>query len=90
MLPQPPAWKSRVVSVEGGTTKEQLVLFYRDSLEVFKFLFGNPLFEQLQDFVPTKMWEDYENDIRILEGPFTGDLTFEIQVGSFTFAMNSC
>ncbi len=28
MLPQPPSWKSRVVSVEGGTTKAPLILFY--------------------------------------------------------------
>ncbi len=89
MLPQPPAWKSRTVSVEGGTTKTPLVLFYREGLEVFKFLFGNPLFEQLQDYVPTKIWADYENDIRILDGPFTGDLTFEIQVGSINFDVNN-
>ncbi len=89
MLPKPPAWKSCVVSVEGGTTKEPLVLFYRDGLEVFKFLFGNPLFEQLQDYVPTKIWADYENDIRIFEGPFTGGPHFRNQVSSFTSAMNS-
>ncbi len=76
------------MSVEGGSTKEPLTLFYRDGLEVFKFLFGNPLFEQLQDHVPSKIWEDLENDIRILEGPFTGDLTFEIQVGMTSFSMD--
>ncbi len=88
MLPQPPAWKSRIVSVDGGTTKEPLVLFYRDGLEVFKFLFGNPLFKELQDYVPSKIWADFESDIRIPEGPFTGDLTFEIQVGTAGFSMN--
>ncbi len=51
-------------------------------------MFGNPLFEQLQDYVPAKIWADYENDIRILEGPFTGDLAFEIQVGLASFCAN--
>ncbi len=84
MLPQTPPWKSRVVSVDGGTTKEPIILFYRVGLEIFRFLFGNPLFEKLQDYVPTKMWA--EDDIRILEGPFTGDLALEIQVNPLAFS----
>ena len=85
MLPQPPGWKSRVVSVEGGSTKEPLRLFYRDGLEVFRFLFGNPLFENLQDFVASKVWADVGNDIRVFEGPFTGDHAYEIQVRMVLF-----
>ncbi len=89
MLPKPPPWKSRVVAVEGGTTKDPIVFFYRDALEVFRFLFANPLFADRQNNVPTKVWADFEKDIRILDEPSSGDLVFKIQVELyylFTFA----
>lgn len=79
-LPKPPAWKSRIIALEGGTTTEPIELLFRDGLEVFRFLFGNPVFAGHQDFVPKKVWSDYKKEVRILEGPMTGDLVNAIQV----------
>lgn len=82
-LPQPPAWKSRVIQLEGGMTHDgqPIVLYYRDALEVFRILFANPLFADRQNHIPTKLWADFEKDIRILDEPSSGDLLYEIQVG---------
>ena len=80
LLPQPPVWKSRVVEVQGGTTKKQIKFFHRDGMDAYKFIYGNPLFAGHQDNVPMKIWFDYENDIRILAGPMTCDLVHDIQV----------
>ena len=53
-LPSPPCWKEVEVSVEGGTTKDPLTLYYRDGLECFKFLFGNPLFVDYMEYIPRR------------------------------------
>lgn len=79
-LPKPPAWKGRVVTVEGGTTKDPIVLLYRDGLEVFKFLFGNPIFKGQQSHVPRHTWEDDSREVQFFGEPNTGDYVFEIQV----------
>lgn len=79
-LPSPPAWKSRIVTVPGGTTVTPLKLLFRDGLEVFKFLFANPVFTDHQNFAPKTVWADYENDIRIFDEPPTGSYMFEVQV----------
>lgn len=79
-LPQPPKWKSRTVSVPGGTTTEPLKLLYRDGLEVFKFLFANPVFAGKQNFVPQKCWMDVESDILFSDEPTTGHYMWEVQV----------
>ncbi len=80
MLPQPPAWKSREVSFENGPTKGPIILFYRNALEVFRFLFANPLVANRQNHVPSEVRADLQNDIRILDESSTGDLVFKIQV----------
>ncbi len=84
-LPKPPAWKSRIVSVPGGTTTKPLKLFYRDGLEVFKFLFAHPLAAGHQNFVPTKVWADVENDVLLFDEPTTGSMMWEVQVRSLNY-----
>lgn len=79
-LPKPPAWKSRIITVEGGTTDEPIEFLYRDGLEVFKFLFGNPVFRNHLQHKPTKIWADIKKKLRIVNGPLTGDLAWELQV----------
>ncbi len=79
-LPKPLSWKSRTVTVEGGTTGEPIELLYRDGLELFMFLYGNPLFRTFIQNSPTKIWADFEKKMRIVHGPMTGDLVWKIQV----------
>ncbi len=83
-LPKPPAWKTCTVEVEGGTTTSPINFFFREALEVFRFLFGNPIFANHQDIVPMQVWEDEDEKIQIFEGPMTGRLVYEIQVSFFT------
>ncbi len=83
-LPKPPAWKYRTVKVEGGTTATPIKFFFREAMEVFRFLFGNPIFANHQDIVPMQVWEDEDQKVQILEGPMTGRLVYEIQVSFFT------
>ena len=79
-MPQTPAWKSCEVNVEGGTTAIPIKFFFRDALEVFKFLFGNPVYANHLDLIPTQIWEGEGEDIQIFEGPMTGQFAWEIQV----------
>lgn len=79
-LPKPPEWKSRVVTVPGGKTKKPLRLFYRDGLEVFKFLFAHPLAAGHQNFAPTQVAADQEKDIFLFDEPTTGSMMWEVQV----------
>lgn len=73
-----------MVTVEGGTTKKPIILLYRDGLEVFKFLFGNPIFKGYQEHVPRHMWEDETCNMQFFGEPNTGDFVFEIQVSCFS------
>lgn len=79
-LPKPPAWKSRIITVDGGTTTKPIELLYRDGLEVFRYEYGNPTFAGHQQNVPQKIWTDKTKTIRILGGPMTGDLPWRVQV----------
>ena len=56
-LPQPPPWLSSTVQVPEGTTSKPLTVYYRDSLECSKFLFGNPIFASSMECAPYKLWE---------------------------------
>ena len=40
---------------------EPMTLYFRDALECFKCLFGNPLFSDYMDFIPRR---EYVDDIR--------------------------
>lgn len=80
LLPSPPPWKEREVSVPGGVTKNKLTLLYRDGLEVFKFLYGNPLFRDHMDYAPRKEYADEKKTERLYTEMMTGDLAWEAQV----------
>ncbi len=80
VLPQPPRWKSKVVNVGTATTKSPLILYYRDALECFKFLFANPLFRGHQDLVPRKVWANKAKTVRIFSDPMTAKKAWAIQV----------
>ena len=82
-LPSPPRWKEVTVDIEGGTTKDPLTLYYRDGLECFQFLFGNPLFLDYMDYVPRHEFTAGENQERLYNEMMTGDRAWTLQVGSF-------
>ena len=81
-LPSPPRWKEVEVSIEGGTTRDPLTLYYRDGLECFKFLFGDPLFQDHMEYVPRREFTAGEKPERLFNEIMTGDRAWALQVSS--------
>ena len=81
-LPSPPRWKEVEVSVEGGITKDALTLYYRDGLECFRFLFGNPLFLDHMEYVPRREYTTGEKVERLYNEMMTGDRAWDLQVNT--------
>lgn len=79
-LPSPPKWKSTEVEIPGGSTTDPLIFYYRDGLECFRFLFGNPLFRDAQEFVPRKEWVDEGRSSRVYNDVMSGDRVWDLQV----------
>ena len=69
-----------MINVEGGTTKDPLVLFYRDALECFEFLFGNPLFRDYMEYVPRREFTAGEEPERLYNKIMTADMAWNLQV----------
>lgn len=84
-LPKPPPWKSRVVKIPGGKTKKPLTLLYRDGLECFRFLFGNPVYSGHMEFHPRRTWSSDSKQERLYSEIMTGDLPWRIQVSLSDF-----
>lgn len=82
MLPSPPRWKETVVSIPGGITKDPMKFHYRDGLECFKFLFGNPLFSDHMEYTPRREFTSDERPERLYNEMMTGDLAWSLQVGA--------
>ena len=81
-LPSPPRWKEVDVKIEGGTTKDPLTLYYRDGLECFEFLFGNPLLLDHMEYVPRHEFTVGEKPERLYNEIMTGDRAWALQVSS--------
>jgi hypothetical protein len=82
LLPSGPEWLMQSIKVPGGTTSTDLTLYYRDGLEVFKFLFGNPEYEGFMSYEPYKVYTCQRKEKRIYTEMMTGDWAWECQVCS--------
>ena len=60
------------------------MLYFRDALECFKYLFGNPLFSDYMDFVPRREYADREKNERLYNEIMTGDRAWTLQVSILT------
>ena len=80
LLPATVPWKQVQVQVQGGVTTEPMMLYFRDALECFKCLFGNPLFSDYMDFIPRREYADEERTERLYNEIMTGDRVWAIQV----------
>ena len=69
------------MSVPGGTTKDPMKLYYRDGMECFRFLFGNPLFSEHMEYTPRREFTSDERSERLYNELMTGDLAWNLQVG---------
>ena len=80
LLPATVPWKQAEVQVRGGVATESMTLYFRDALECFKSLFGNPLFSGHMDFVPRREYADEEKTERLYNEIMTGDRAWTLQV----------
>jgi hypothetical protein len=80
LLPSGPQWLMQNIQVPGGTTSTDLTLYYRDGLEVFKFLFGNPVFESFMVYEPYKVYTNQGKEKRLYTDMMSGDWAWECQV----------
>ncbi|KLO05486.1 hypothetical protein SCHPADRAFT_946867 [Schizopora paradoxa] len=78
-LPKPPAWKAREIIVEGGSTRKPIIFLYRDGLELFKYLFGNPILQGRMQLAPFREWADAMRDLQVFGDPMSSNLPWEIQ-----------
>ena len=83
LLPATVPWKQVEVNVPGGTTKEPLVLYFRDALECFKRFLANPLLRDHLDFVPRRENTNEEKTERLFNEIMTGDRAWTLQVFAF-------
>ncbi len=60
--------------------QRSLKLFYRDGLELFKFLFANPLFVDHFQAVPSKVWADFDKEVQLFSEEMEGELAWKLQV----------
>jgi len=78
-LPEVPRWYHQQIKIGSYETKEPLMLYWRDGLDVVKHLFSNPVFASCIDFQP---FQEFEADGQRAYGEFmSADLAWEIQVG---------
>lgn len=58
MLPGVPEWRVKELTIPGYSTKEPMVLYYRDGLEVVEHMFANPVFAQCMEYTPYRLFDD--------------------------------
>lgn len=79
-LPSGPIWHSRTITVEGYTTKKPIVFIYRDAAEVVDHIFGNPIFANVMEMDPRKVYTDEKREERVYSQFMTGDYAWSCQV----------
>ena len=78
LLPSGPSWKSTTVSMSGYSTKDPLVLYYRDPIECIEFLLKNPLFSGHIQYQPR---QDFNTSGGRMYGEWiTSDGAWDLQV----------
>lgn len=57
-----------------------MVLYYRDGLEVIKFIYSNPIFANCMDYVPYRLTDPQEGGQRVYGEFMSGDFAWDYQV----------
>lgn len=57
-LPDVPRWQHQIITFPGYTTRDPMVLYWRDGLEVIASLFSNPVFANAMDYTPYQSVEE--------------------------------
>ncbi|KAF9222828.1 hypothetical protein BS17DRAFT_836007 [Gyrodon lividus] len=75
-LPKVPRWRCQEIKIGSYKMKSPLMLYWRDELEVIKYLFSNPVFAQCIDLTP---YQEYEGQEHVYSEFMSADLAWEIQ-----------
>ncbi|KAI6013017.1 hypothetical protein EDC04DRAFT_2579612 [Pisolithus marmoratus] len=79
-LPEVPCWHFQEIKVGLYQTKDPLILYWCDGLEVVEHLFGNPVFAHCMDMHPYQEFEETVNGVECVYGEFmSADHAWEIQ-----------
>ncbi|KAG1840969.1 hypothetical protein C8R48DRAFT_781568 [Suillus tomentosus] len=79
-LPNVPRWYHQQIKVGSYKTKLPLMLYWRDGLEVVKYLFSNPVFAPCMDFQSYKEYKVIDGHSQQVYGEFmSADVAWEIQ-----------
>ena len=78
LLPSGPSWKSTIVTIPGYSTKDPLVLYYRNPLECIESILKNPLFSEHIQYIPRAEYDS--NGKRQYNEWITSDGAWEMQV----------
>lgn len=78
-LPAVPTWRHQEISIPGYTTKEPMVLYWRNGLEVVAELFANPIFAACLETTPYKLY-DKETNQRVYGEFMSADFANDYQV----------
>lgn len=78
-LPNVPKWQHIEITLDGYLTKEPMVLYWRDGLEVVKSLFSNPIFARSLDLSPYQHRDATSNE-RVYGEFMSADFAWEYAV----------
>ncbi|KAI6014080.1 hypothetical protein PISMIDRAFT_110851 [Pisolithus microcarpus 441] len=79
-LPEVPRWRFQEIKVGSYQTKDPLILYWRDGLEVVEHLFRNPVFAHCMDLDPYQEFEETPNGMERVYGEFmSADQAWKMQ-----------
>lgn len=61
-LPDVPRWRHQTITIPGYTTRDPMVLYWRDGLEVIRSLVSNPVFANAIEYTPYRLVEEVSGD----------------------------
>lgn len=82
-LPSGPIWRSETIVVDGYKTKKPIEFIYRDGAEVVDHIFGNPVFANVMEMDPRRVFTDTGRDERVYTQFMTGEHAWACQVRIF-------
>ncbi|KZP15179.1 hypothetical protein FIBSPDRAFT_750832 [Athelia psychrophila] len=62
-LPPVPEWKFVEIKIPGYSTKEPMILYWRDGLEVLEHLFANPIFASSMETTPYRLLDENQRPV---------------------------
>lgn len=75
---------------KGEFRREILHLWKRNPVECIRELIGNPAFRDHMQYVPEKVYEDEDGNVRIFDEMWTGEWWWNLQVSTLNMGGRKC